>query len=65
MLYFIGDWMGNNNRYTRIDTSPVNSLTTNADIVTTTATMVALTSYSQNQVELLSCIINIKIANNQ
>ena len=45
MLYFIGYWDSGSNTYTRIDTSPVNYLTKNADIVATTATMVALTSY--------------------
>ena len=61
MIYFIGNWNSGQNTYTRIDASPVNSLTTNADIVATTATMVALTYYPQNQVELLPCIIDIKI----
>ena len=45
MLYFIGNWNSGSNTYTRIDTSPVNYFTTNADIVATTTTMIALTSY--------------------
>ena len=65
MLYFIGNWNSGSNTYTRIDTSLANSLTTNADLVATTATMIALTSYSQNQVELLPCIVNIKIVSYQ
>ena len=65
MLYFIGDWDSGSNRYTLIYTSPANSLTTNIDIQATTATMVALTYYSQNQIELLPSIINIKIVSYQ